>query len=105
MSGFKEQMQRDLEVFIDLDKFGEPHVVESASVTCIIDDNTTKARQGGAQFGLAEVDLVLYAASKDLPRRKQTGSPINIDGREYTVVSWVDNMGMAEISLSSTAMI
>ena len=97
---FKEQMQRDLSVFLDLDVFGEAHEIEGKPTTICIDNDRLIEMRGGAQLGLYESFLLFFANAEDLPPRKPAGSVLNVDGREYTVDSWSVTEGMAQVILS-----
>lgn len=99
MKTFKEQVSADLEVFINLDHFGEIHTIEGQKVKVVLDDDKLVERQGGAELGVAEADLLLFAHAADLPSKKAPGSALNIDGREYIVTDWREDMGMATVAL------
>lgn len=51
---------------------------------------------------MAESSLILYAAVEDLPPRRPAGEGLNIDGREYIVNDWSEDMGVATIALGQT---
>ena len=99
MSTFKDMVQADRGIFLNIDEFGELHKVEGNDITVVIDDNTLRERQGGAEVGVAESNLLLFAYVEDLPTRRASGESINIDGREYIVDDWSENMGVAQLAL------
>lgn len=99
MKTFKEQVSADLEVFINLDHFGEIHTIEGREVKVVLDDDKLVERQGGAELGVAEADLLLFAYSANLPPKKAPGSALNIDGREYIIDDWKEDMGLATVAL------
>ena len=72
------------------------------TITVVLDDNALKERQGGQELGVAESSLMLYAAVEDLPPRRPAGEGLNIDGREYIVNDWSEDMGVATIALGQT---
>lgn len=75
------------------------HTVEGREIKVVLDDDKLVERQGGAELGVAEADLLLFAKASDLPTKKAPGSAINIDGREYIVNDWREDMGMAMVTL------
>jgi len=99
---FKEMVERDRAVFLNLDEFGEVHRVEGRNITVMIDDNTLRERQGGAEVGVAESSLLLFARVEDLPERRGAGESINVDGREYIVDDWSEDMGIAQLALGQS---
>jgi len=96
---FKDMVQKDRGIFLNIDEFGEVHKVEGKLITVVIDDNRLRERQGGAEVGVAESSLLLFAYSEDLPPRREAGESINVDGREYIVDDWSEDMGVAQIAL------
>lgn len=102
-SRFQEMVERDRWlVFLDLDEFGEEHKVEGKTITVVLDDDALRQRQGGQELAVAESSLMLYAAVEDLPRRRPAGEGLNIDGREYIVNDWREDMGIATIALGQS---
>lgn len=100
---FKGMVARDLRsTFLNLEEFGEPHRVEGKTITAVIDENALKERQGGQELSVAESSLLLYAAVEDLPARRPAGEGLNVDGREYIVNDWSEDMGLATIALGQT---
>lgn len=97
----KEKMAFDLDnVFFNPDEFGEEHVVEGSKIMCMLDNSTLHEKQGGAEFAIGVVDAVLHARITDLPPRQTPGTGLLIDGTDYMVVSWEEEVGMAIIALS-----
>lgn len=96
---FKDMVQQDRGIFLNIDEFGEVHRVEGQNITVVIDDNTLRERQGGAEVGVAESSLLLFAYVEDLPPRREAGESINVDGREYIVNDWSEDMGIAQVAL------
>lgn len=99
---FKDMVQRDRGIFLNIDEFGELHKVEGKQITIVIDDNKLRERQSGAEVGVAESSLLLFAYAEDLPPRREAGESINVDGREYIVDDWSEDMGVAQIALGQT---
>ena len=94
---FKKMVADDRRlVFLNLAEFG------GKTITVVLDDNALKERQGGQELGVAESSLMLYAAVEDLPPQRPAGEGLNIDGREYIVNDWSEDMGVATIALGQT---
>ena len=100
MSAFKEMMAADRGIFLNLDEFGEEHVVEGRNITAVLNDETLGESKKGEDIGLAAFDFVLYARVEDLPDQRASGESLNVNGRECTIVSWRTDGGMASIYLS-----
>lgn len=97
---FKAMVEADRRnVFLNLAEFGEEHRVEGKTIMAVFDDDTLKERQGGQELGVAESSVLLFAAVEDLPARRPAGEGLNIDGREYIVNDWREDMGIATIAL------
>ncbi len=100
---FKEMVANDVRsTFLNLEEFGEEHRVEGRTITAVIDENALKERQGGQELSVAESSLLLYAAVEDLPARRPAGEGLNVDGREYIINDWSEDMGIATVALGQT---
>ncbi len=100
---FKEMAARDLRTtFLNFEEFGEEHRVEGKAITAVIDESALKERQGGQELSVAESSLLLYAAVEDLPARRPAGEGLNVNGREYIINDWSEDMGIATIALGQT---
>lgn len=100
MTGFKDQVAQDiLGVFLSTDFFGEMYRIEGREIPVSVDNDELKERQGGQDLAVAESTLLLYARVSDLPRRRAAGSSLNVNGREYVVDDWTEDMGVATIVL------
>lgn len=100
---FKAMVEADRRrMFLNLDEFGEKHTVEGRTIAAVLDDNALKERQGGQELSVAESSLLLYAAVEDLPARRPAGEGLNVDGREYIVNDWSEDMGIATVALGQT---
>lgn len=86
-------------VHLDLDGFAETHRIEGREVVCSIDNEHLEKLKQGQNLGIAESDLLIFARTADLPRRKTPGSLVNFDGREYIVNYWSDNKGISQITM------
>ena len=91
----KDLIASDIDlVFMQLEDFGEVHKIEGKSITIIIDNDTLITMKNGNILGVA-----------DLEGEKAPGSALNVDGRECTVDSWAENLGITQIALHHTRMV
>ena len=100
MSAFHEMVESDIVCeFLDPTIFGEEHMIDDVPIMCVLDADIHQTDQNGRSHGVYDRDLVMFAHECDLKRRAE-GTPITIDGRIYTVVSWRVDMGVIEAALS-----
>ena len=71
----------------------------------IIDNDTLVTMKNGNILGVAESDTLIFARTEDLEGEKAPGSALNVDGRECTVDSWAENLGITQIALHHTRMV
>ena len=96
--GFKDMVEKDIkDVFLDIEFFGEKHLIEGSEILIVIDDDKLKEKQGGQDLAVAA--SLFYAYAKDLPKRRSAGQCLNIDHRDYTIDDWSEDMGVATITL------
>ena len=100
MSEFKKRMAADRGIFLNLDEFGENHVIEGCSIVALLDEDNFGESKKGEEIGLAAYDFVLYARVEDLPSRRPSGESLNVNGKECTIVSWKVDAGIATVYLS-----
>lgn len=100
MMTLKEMMAGDVsDLFFVLDDFGEKHEAEGEDIDVVIDNDELLKLKTGTEIGLSEADILFFARSGDLPKRKAPGSSFNFDGRECLVVDWIENTGVSCILL------
>lgn len=97
--GFKEMVDADRAVFMDVDFFGSQHTVEGKKVTVVVDDDALRQRQGGQEMTIAESTLLFHAKTEDLPKGLAPGKTLNFDGKECLVDDVVQAMGIAAVTL------
>ncbi|MDO5574432.1 MAG: sugar ABC transporter ATP-binding protein [bacterium] len=100
MSAFSNMVANDINnVFMNLDEFGEKHIVDGNEITIILDEDAYRKANSGIEMAVGEVSTMIYGKVADLPKRKGYGAGLTVDGREYSVNTWDEDMGMATISL------
>ena len=100
MNTFKEMMAADRGIFLNLDEFGDEHVIEGQTIAAVLDEETLDESKKGEDIGLAAYDCVLHARVEDLPEQRASGESLNVNGKECTIVSWQIAAGVATIYLS-----
>lgn len=102
-SPFLDMVDRDREmVFMNLDEFAERHNVENMRITCVLDEDTLQKRKDNTlNEDVAQSNYLLFAKTEDLPRRMPAGQTLNVDGRQYIITDWKEDMGIAEITLAA----
>ena len=70
MNTFKEMMAADRGIFLNLDEFGDEHVIEGQTITAVLDEETFAESKKGEDIGLAAFDFVLFARVEDLPEQR-----------------------------------
>lgn len=104
--GFKAMAAKDLSiVFLNIETFGEKHVVEGKEISILIDNDQLKEKQGGQDLAIAESGTLFFARSMDLPPRRMPKSTLTVDGRVCTVDDWTEDMGLATVVLSETIIV
>ena len=100
MSDFKTLIEQDREVFLNLEEFGEKHLVEGKEISAVLDDEILADAKRAEDIGLSGAEQVLYAKVEDLPPQRQSGQSLNVDGRECIIVAWRTDYGMARIYMT-----
>ena len=96
---FRDEILNDINnVFLNLEDFGEEHIIDGKAVICMFDDDALKIRSGSNELSVSESTLLLFAKESDLSR-KIAGDDLMIDGRIYVVDDWKVNLGIAEVAL------
>ena len=100
MSEFKDMVQEDIkEIFLDLEMFGEEHIVDGRKMPIILDDGEKLRRNEQYQDDKAIYSkrIFFYVASDDLGRLPELGRVIDVDDREYKVLQADEEDGIYSI--------
>lgn len=99
MSHFKERVAKDIHrVFLDLNFFGESHVIDGKELIVLFDNDYLSKEQTEGRLGLEEATGLFFAKTEDLPEKKSIRESMEIDGREVLVVEWREDMGVTTVS-------
>lgn len=102
----KDLIQSDInDVFMNPDDFCDFHRIEGHRILCSIDsDSLISVSEGAADMGMNESTIKIYASTSALLEigvaYRGYGASIEFDGRLYTVMSWFENKGMTEITMT-----
>ncbi len=100
MSDFKEMVKEDIkDVFLDLEMFGEQHVVAGKEMVIVLDDTESRNRNEQYQDGKAIYNkrILFYVAAEDLGSLPPLGMEIDVDGRGYKVLQAEQENGIYSI--------
>lgn len=96
----KDEIKRDTErVFLNMDDFGEIHIIDGLDVPSVIDDERLQERQSSNELDVSESSLIIFAPEKFI-KRKVKGDKMMVDGKIYVVDAVSLNIGMYELALS-----
>lgn len=102
-SAFRDQLAGDIvNVFLDLDFFGELHCVEHRMIKVVLDEDINRQAARANELGTSMTGFVLFCRESDIDRQLE-GTQLEIDGRLYTVEDWRTDEGMHRVSLSMRA--
>lgn len=104
MISFKEQLEADLDIFINADEFAETHNINGQDVICVLEGLTTKEQitkaNGTLAFdGISALTRVLHIKTADLHERLAHGNVVELDGETFRVGDAVEDNGITTITL------
>lgn len=103
--GLKDMMRDDIrDVFLDLDEFGELHMVDGMEMAAVIDEEELARRESRYRTlaeGLHERRLLLFVAAQDYGGPPLIGRQMELDGEYYAVSDVSDEGGIYAISLEA----
>ena len=104
MSFFKDQTERDLDIFINLNEFADVHALNGTECKAIIKAPTARESflSSGSHIsddGIFGISIFVHCRSEDLPELPHQGNVFVLDGEPYIVYQCVEEDGMASIEL------
>lgn len=103
--GLRAQIAEDIDNVIFSD-FGEMHYIDGKEVLAIVEKDTSKILNDRFRLGFDgsfQVFLMIHAKTADLERLPPEGDYIDVDGRDYSVISSTDDCGLAILIVGSDA--
>lgn len=91
MSDFMDGVAEDLDaVFLDLDVFGEKHVVQGEEIIIMYDNeelerSNEKRKENEFDSDVHKADVLFYAKESDLGSELSVNSLLTIDGKRYFI--------------------
>ncbi|WP_160688329.1 hypothetical protein [Clostridium sp. C2-6-12] len=98
---FKELLKDDLNVFINPDEFGEPHVIDGKVVNIIVDEETLKDRNKKEYDGIVQADVLYFAKEEELMKAPRPKSIQLFDGVLYEIFDAKLDDGVYEVILQA----
>lgn len=95
----RDCIRADRDTVINIDDFAQEVVIDGRKVMAQVDAERLGELSGFSQYAMGQEGMVIYAKTEDLPKRRQVGSRLTVDGSVWTVLSWESDMGVSEIAL------
>ena len=99
---FKEQMEKDVSIFVNADEFADMHVFDGKKITAVVEGLTTKEQLSKTPVTFDGIDgetIILHCAATELEEVPKRGISVELDGEIYTVRESVNDFGVATITL------
>jgi hypothetical protein len=101
---FKECLEKDITVFLNIKEFGEEHILDDHKIAMIIDEDIINERQNRKRAteyveGLFAKEISLFVRSIDLPEIPVHGQMVILDGKKFFVNGVFNSNGVTEIEL------
>lgn len=102
MTNFKDFLDEDVDVFINLDEFADIHTIDGIELKCVIDTDIYDERGNASNDRLGGVfnDMISVFVYKDLIERPNIDELMEIDDEYYKVVGVKSSERLYEIKLS-----
>lgn len=106
MSSFKDVLEQDMHIFINIDEFAEMYDIDGQQVSAVIDADLLKDRPRQpldmyhATEGVYVEEVVLFVRSSDIERPVTTQN-MRINDQLYQVNKCVEFAGILEITLEA----
>src|SRR5690606_3490762 len=104
---FKEQLEKDLNAFINIDEFAEIHNIDGREIPAVVDEDIFKERPRQpyelylANEGVYVDTITLFVRMADLGERPVIGQNLRVDGERYIVANCSESAGTLVITLET----
>lgn len=98
MSAFKDMVQRDRNVLINVDEFAEYRRIDGKLIPIVVDYDKLEDLKKGMNDAVGTADLYFFAKDEDMPKPKGYGSTLVVDDALYTVNLWESSGGVTEVA-------
>ena len=96
---FKDQLRRDLDVFINVDEFGNTHIINGQKVPCVIDSSVAQRFDSATVSGVFRSTIVVFLRQGDLDPLPQVDSSVILDGAPYRCFDVNTEQGIDALTL------
>lgn len=97
---FKDMISADLNIFLNIDEFGEIHNIDGKDYTLIIDNDQLKERSKKEYDGISVGEVLFFVTKEAFGKKPSPGSPMTFNSKQMYVFDSREDMGMYEIILS-----
>lgn len=104
MQSFKELVQQDRSIFLNLEEFGEPHQIDGTEMTVLIDKLELIEREKKERTyedGIYQENILIYVFQEEFGELPCVDDIIVVDGKRYLVKDAVNEDGIFSISLEA----
>lgn len=105
--GFKELAAQDIKnVFMNLEEFGEKHMVDGKPMIIIVDgpevvERSKKQREQGRIEGIYEKQILIYVSRSDFGKLPTIGRILKLDNSTYRIEDAIDEGGIYSVTLGA----
>ncbi len=104
MPSFKDYCKNDVNVFLNIEEFGEEHILDDRKIAMIIDEDLINERQNRKRAteyaeGVFAKEISLFVRSTDLYEIPVYGQMVTLDGKGFFVNGVSKSAGITEIEL------
>lgn len=110
MLGFKDILNRDTDIFINLNEFADVHLINGVAVKCVIDDDIDRANRAGAKSeafaeryknGIEYDYTTLYIKASDYGTEPKPNTMIRVDTTSYLIKKVIKRGSIYELDLQN----
>lgn len=99
LSPFKKMLREDIDIFLNIDEFGENIIINDIEYTAVIEH--PEKDFSIVEDGIAEaIAIILYLREKDEFKKYKTGKSITVNSSQYIINDSYEEEGMRIIKLS-----
>lgn len=97
-SDFQDLVEQDIaEAFLDEECFASRHTFDGKEILCVCDDASFSKH--AAELGVQDSGVRLFVESIEVGSPRRAGDSLEFDGELYEIEEWLEDMGVATITL------
>lgn len=99
----KDQILKDIGVFLDSNEFGSTHNINGANKTVIVDNELLEEERLKSDeiYGIYSEEILFHIKTSDLPEKPRIEQHMDFDNKGYTVIKVFENEGMYTITIGA----